>query len=1328
MRYLFDGGWKFLETGLDADYDDLLKRRDEFEDSFAKVEIPHDFLIHDSDNLYKDATGWYSKDFEYCPDPGMGSSPAASASDDEQSFENGDELSASSCHRCFITFEGVYMDCTIYVNDKRAFEWKYGYSSFSFDMTDYLRRGSNNISVFIRHQSPNTRWYSGAGIYRDVWLTITDSTYLAIDGVYLSTRPKGDDYVLRVETEVCGERAGEAGISASISAYAGRDSHDQVSDNLNSGKETTYDKNSCNSHSYDKNSDGSISDELNTDKLISDEVISFKQIPVTDYNGATKVTAPACDYKELESGQVRYRYIQEYLVKSPLTWDPSNPNLYNIKVTLTIDGREVDEYRTRLGFKHVVLDPDKGFIINGQNIKLNGVCEHHDLGALGSAFNKKAMKRKLLTLKSMGVNAIRGTHNMVAPGVLDLMDEMGFVFISEAFDMWRKPKTTYDYARFFDSWHERDVASWVRRDRNHVCVAFWSIGNEIYDTHADDDGQRITKELSDLVRKYDYNGNARPTIGSNYMPWENARKCADILKVAGYNYAEKYYEEHHKEHPDWIIYGSETSSIVQSRGIYHFPASASVLSDDDEQCSSLGNSQTSWGAKSIESCIRVDRDTPFSMGQFLWTGFDYIGEPTPYHTKNSYFGQIDTAGFPKDAYYEWKAAWTDHKKAPMIHICPSFWDFNEGQTIDLKIVTNAPKARLFINGEDKGSHDFSNKPGSGSKIEWNLQVPYTKGYVEARAYDEDGRVVATDVIKSFTDPVKLVLRNALDEYTNTKDCKRFGSKSTYSNCNDSVDMDTNNHSIYSNDILKSNTRDLAFIEISALDAGGVEVANAQNRVSVSVTGPGRLVGLDNGDSSDFDSYKATSRRLFGGKLLAIIQATDAEGEIVVTATSKGLESTSYTLKSFKDMYGKTNYIVRGEGDETSNDIKSLDHSDTNHNKVAESGDAAGNKAIDSDAACNEVYCYEPFEVIDTCHNDDIKLGSQDEIPIRKIELINESGSNVLTKGSNEVRVSAKIYPDNATYKDITFQVVTEFGVKSNIADLSAEGNTAIITAKGDGKFYLRALSCNGGGNPRIISYMDFEVQGMGAAFLDPYSFVAGSLYSEYEGEVGNGNDKGVATARGQRTLVTYDRLNFGRDTSDEITIPVFSLDGGANRIRILSGGEVVLDKIYDKPPIWNVYQEVTWKLDKPLTGVCDLSFETWDKLHLKGFEFTRYRRAFGDNNAVDADEIYGDTYTVKDGLVSGIGNNVSLVYKDMNFGDEKPSHVNISGRAVGEKNTIHILFDTDKGSTREILEVEATDDITDHTFDISNIEGDGTVTFVFLPGSNFDMKSFRFSK
>ena len=1177
MKYLFNGGWKFLGAGLDTTIEDIEKRKEDFK----CVEIPHDFLIYDSTDLYKDGTGWYSKDFEYSKDQDQ---------------------------RCFITFEGIYMDSKVYINGKKAWSWKYGYSSFTFEITDYLYQGTNNITISVRYQSPNTRWYSGAGIYRNVWLNITGKTCLSNDGVYISSTPKGEDFLLRIEAEVDGQRGKEAGIDAYI-------------------EDATY------------------------EKVVSQEKVSI-------------VDPPACDYKDFDAGNKRYRFTKEYLVKKPKKWDPDNPNLYNIKVELNLDGKVVDEYNARIGFKQVQLDPDKGFILNGRGIKLNGVCEHHDLGALGSAYNSKAMRRKLSILKSMGANAIRGTHNMVAPDVLDLLDEMGFIFISEAFDMWKKPKTTYDYARFFDQWHEADVASWVRRDRNHVCVAFWSIGNEIYDTHADEEGQKITRELSDLVKKYDYYRNAQPTIGSNYMPWENAQKCADILKIAGYNYAEKYYEEHHKAHPDWIIYGSETSSIVQSRNIYHFPASASVLSDDDEQCSSLGNSQTSWGARSIESCIRIDRDTSFSMGQFLWTGFDYIGEPTPYHTKNSYFGQIDTAGFFKDAFYEWQAAWTNYKKAPMIHICPSYWDFNEGQTIDLKIVTNAPKAELFIDGKKIGTREFSNAPGSGNKIEWNLQVPYKKEAVEARALDENGNVIATDVIRSFTDPVRLALKNTGSE-----------------------------------DELCANARDLAFIEISALDKDGIEVLNAQNRVKVNVTGAGRLIGLDNGDSSDYDSYKGTSRRLFGGKLLAIIETTNEEGTIDITVESAGLEPDKLSLCSVRNYEGSIRYVTKNSYEK----------------------EAGGDNT-------KTIVCYEPLDVLEENHDTKTVLGRSDEIPARKIELINESGNNVLSQEKNEIRVSARVLPENADYKDITFQVVTEYGVKTNIAELETKESTAIIRARGDGKFYLRALLNNGSDKTRIISYMDFEVQGMGAAFIDPYGFVAGSMYARYEGEVGNGNEKGVATARGQRTLITFDRLDFGRDLSDEITIPVFSLDGGPNRIRIWSGGELLIDEKYDKPPMWNVYQEVTWKLAKPLSGVCDLSIETWDKLHIKGFSFKKKKRAYTTHLAIDADEIYGDTYTKTDSMVSGIGNNVSLVYKDMNFGDDKPSKVTICGRAVGAKNTIHILFEGSGVSTREILEVEESSGITEHTFDVSNIEGDGTITFVFLPGSNFDMKGFEFKK
>lgn len=297
-------------------------------------------------------------------------------------------------------------------------------------------------------------------------------------------------------------------------------------------------------------------------------------------------------------------------------------------------------------------------------MRLNGACDHHDLGALGAAFHKEAMRRKFELMRSMGVNAVRTSHNMPAVELMELADEMGFLIVSEAFDMWEMAKNPYDYARFFKEWMEKDVRSWIRRDRNHPSVIMWSIGNEIPDTHADAHGQEITRRLVTAVRKWDYRNVAPITIGSNYMPWENARKCADIVKLAGYNYAEKYYEEHHQKYPDWVIYGSETSSVVQSRGIYHFPLERATLIEADEQCSALGNSTTSWAAKNTEYCIIMDRDTPYSCGQFIWTAIDYIGEPTPYQTKNSYFGQMDTAGFPKDSYYVFRSEWTDGKKIP----------------------------------------------------------------------------------------------------------------------------------------------------------------------------------------------------------------------------------------------------------------------------------------------------------------------------------------------------------------------------------------------------------------------------------------------------------------------------------------------------------------------------------------------------------------------------------------------------------------------------------------------------------------------------------------
>ncbi|MDF2938243.1 MAG: glycoside hydrolase family 2, partial [Paenibacillaceae bacterium] len=754
---LFNDGWEFAKSSLEtAEWSSL---------SFKAVDLPHDWLIYDTLNLYENSIGWYRKRF-VC---------------------SREELQEK---RLWLAFDGVYMDSAVFVNGSFAGEWKYGYSSFEYDITAALTEGSNEIIVKVVHQSPNSRWYSGAGIYRNVWLKTRSASYIATDGIYIHTRKANPVWLLEVETEICG------------------------------GEELK----------------------------ITHTLLYGEQAVAVGIGDAVPVKAGGTEVNR-----------QTLRVEKPLLWSPDEPHLYSLVTVLckAESGEQIETATNPVGFRFMELDPEQGFSLNGARMKLNGTCEHHDFGALGAVFNKAAARRRFRILKEMGVNAVRTAHNMPAPELMDLADEMGLLIVSESFDMWERSKTSFDYGRFFREWSAADVKSWVRRDRNHPSLLMWCIGNEIYDTHADDRGQTITRQLMEQVRLHDPKGNAPITIGSNYMPWENAQKCADIVKLAGYNYAEKYYLKHHEQHPDWIIYGSETSSVVQSRGIYRFPVERSILADDDEQCSALGNSPTSWGAKSPEACIIADRDTPFSLGQFIWSGFDYIGEPTPYHTKNSYFGQIDTATFPKDSYYVYQAEWTDYITKPMVHLFP-YWDFNPGQIIDVCAVSNAPRVELQFNGETVGTHDIDHTHGTRLVGRWKL--PYQDGVVTAIAYDEAGQVIATASRSSFGDARKLRL---------TPDKLQMQADGT----------------------------DLVFVEIEMVDEAGQTVDNANNRVQVEVSGAGRLLGLDNGDSTDYDPYKGLSRRLFSGKLMAIIGATLTSGSIRVTVSSSRMESQVMELEA-----------------------------------------------------------------------------------------------------------------------------------------------------------------------------------------------------------------------------------------------------------------------------------------------------------------------------------------------------------------------------------------------------------------------------------------------
>ncbi|MBE5938713.1 MAG: DUF4982 domain-containing protein, partial [Lachnospiraceae bacterium] len=825
--------------------------------------------------------------------------------------------------------------------------------------------------------------------------------------------------------------------------------------------------------------------------------------------------------------------------------------------------------------------------------------------------------------------------------LLDLADEMGLLVNDESFDMWELSKTPYDYARFFNDWHEKDVASWIRRDRNHPCVIMWSIGNEIYDTHAGERGRELTRMLMELVRSHDPNQNAAATLGSNYMPWENTQKCADIIKLIGYNYAEAYYDEHHKEHKDWIIYGSETASVVQSRGIYHFPADVPILDDDDRQCSSLGNSITSWGAKSIEKCIIDNQNADYSAGMFIWSGFDYIGEPTPYHTKNSYFGQVDTAGFAKDSFYVYQAEWTDYRNYPMVHVWP-YWDFNEGQLIDIMVCSNAPKVELFVNGVSLGVKLIDHKHGNERIARW--KHPYSKGELRAVAYDEHDNIIAQDCTESFGDPVKL--EAVCDKYT-------FNSDGT----------------------------DLVFVTIYALDADGHEVCNANNRINVTVTGSGRLAGLDNGDSTDTDSYKCNSRRMFSGKLLAVIQSDNTEGNVVVTIESKGLEPVTIHL--------------------VANDTCCCNK----ENKLSENN---------SEFYVDDVTICEIYE----------------EVPIRKLEIV--AKDRVFTKDRPVIEAIVNILPANATYDDICWRATDDRGVTSGIVNLEVTDNRVVMHGVADGTFRLRCTANNAKKHPDIISVLEFTVEGMGVMHYNPYELISGSLYSYSEGAVAGGNERGVATPRDHKSILVYDNIDFGEWGSDLITIPIFELESSELNFEIwegipfADGSTLLLDAVYDKPSIWNTYQEETFKLAKRVKGISSIGFVFYRKAHVKGFKFERLDKAYCRINMSDADSVYGDSYSIKGEVAYDIGNNVSFVYENMDFGSKGAGKITICGRTSLDNNTIHVRFENEEQSYNNIIEFEKSEEFTERSFELEMLQGCGSVSFIFLPGSNFDFAWFRF--
>lgn len=705
---------------------------------------------------------------------------------------------ASKNKLVYIDFDGVYQKSTVWINGHQLGFRPNGYISFRYELTPYLNFGGTNVIAVKVDNSvqPNSRWYSGSGIYRNAWLVTTNK--IAIDhwGTYVTTPQVNND-------------------SASV-------------------RLTTHVKNAVGKPS----------------KFI---------LSVTIYNQDGKTVAS--NTSPVISADTAADVVQDMTVIAPELWSDTRPYLYKV-VTNVIYGNEVvDQYTTPFGIRYFNFDPDKGFSLNGKYLKIRGVCDHHDLGSLGTAINVRALQRQLELLKSMGCNGIRTSHNPPAPELLDLCDKMGFIVMDEAFDCWEWKKAKYDYHLFFKEWHKRDLQDQVLRDRNHPSVIIWSIGNEI-PQQSDTSALRLAPELAGIVRSLD---TTRPITTANNDPsLNNTIIKSGAIDLIGYNYHESEYPQFHDRYPGKKFIATETTSGLESRGDYLMPSDSVrrwpmsrdyktvPKMNEDHTVSAYDNVSPPWGS-THEETWKVMKKYDFLSGMFIWTGFDYLGEPTPYSwpSRSSYFGILDLAGFPKDVYYMYQSEWTDKT---VLHILPH-WNWKPGQTVDVWVYyNNADEVELFLNGKSLG---IKKKEGDDLHVIW--RVKYQPGLLTAFSR-KDGKVVATSEIHTAGDPTKIQL---------TADRKN----------------------------INADGKDLSFITVRILDKNGNLVPNANNLISFKVEGNASIAGVDNGCETDHDPFKANHRKAYNGLALAIIQAKEQPGYIKITASSDGLADATVYLQT-----------------------------------------------------------------------------------------------------------------------------------------------------------------------------------------------------------------------------------------------------------------------------------------------------------------------------------------------------------------------------------------------------------------------------------------------
>lgn len=716
--------------------------------------------------------------------------------------------------RICLDVDGAMAYSTVWINGHCVGGWPYGYASWQADLTPFIIfGGANTLAIRLDNPKDSSRWYPGGGIYRNVWLTKTQPVHVAHWGTYITTPLIG---------------AAEAMVVVTNSVQ------NQTTNDLDLTVETRI---------YG----------LDTNNVKQGDAVA---------SGSTDVSVPAG--QTMPCGVVM-------TIANPKLWDIDSPNRYAAVTTVSQAGKVWDEVENSFGVRTAEFTATAGFLLNGHHVRINGVCDHADLGALGTAINTRGLQRQLEILRGMGCNAIRTSHNPPAPELLDLCDRMGFVVMDEAFDAWKTHKRPNDYSRIFDTWHEADVRAYVRRDRNHPCVVLWSIGNEIPE-QARPSAFPIARDLAGAVRRED---NTRPITAACNHTEAGYNGFQNIVDVFGYNYKPFEYGRVRAANPGLPLFASETASTISSRGEYFFPVSNDKSKgQSDFQVSSYDLYAPRWATTPDAEFAGQDK-YPYMAGEFVWTGFDYIGEPTPYNSdlsnlnnysnpedkaraqkeleeigkirtpsRSSYFGIIDLAGFPKDRYYLYQAHW--RPDYPMAHILPHWtWPGREGQITPVHVYTSGDEAELFLNGKSLGR---KRKGEFEYRLRWD-DVKYEPGVLKIVAY-KDGKKWATDKVETAGPAAQLEL--AADRAKITAD-----------------------------------GNDLSYVTVTVADSKGRLVPRSKNHIKFDIEGPGEIVAVDNGDATSFEPFQAKERNAYNGLALVIVRANQP-GKITLTAHADGL--------------------------------------------------------------------------------------------------------------------------------------------------------------------------------------------------------------------------------------------------------------------------------------------------------------------------------------------------------------------------------------------------------------------------------------------------------